>query len=229
MWASRRRDVGVESPCRWCHGSAWPRGRRAGAGGRSQGRSAGTRAGTGAVFTGGVEIAQGDVLDPSSLSVAMRGREAVICALGTPSSRRRSTLLEDGTRNLVAAMTQEGVRRLVGVTLLGVGVTLLGVGVSRANGSLFYREVSLRMLAPMIPDKERQEEVVRASGLEWVLVRPPRFVTGKAGGHPRRRARTRGAPRASRPCPLHRGLCHDKHPLTRSRDSGLVTLKGLIE
>ena len=31
----------------------------------------------------------------------------------------------------------------------------------------------------MLPDKEAQEQAVRASDLEWVLVRPPQFVAGK--------------------------------------------------
>jgi uncharacterized protein YbjT (DUF2867 family) len=84
-------------------------------------------------------------------------------------------LLEQGTKNLVVAMSSEGVRRLACVTLLGTGS-------SRANASFFYREVILRVLAPMLPDKEAQEQAVRASDLEWVLVRPPRFVAGKRRG-----------------------------------------------
>jgi putative NADH-flavin reductase len=122
-----------------------------------------------------VEIIGGDVLDPDSLTPAVVGRDAVICALGTPSPRRRSRLLEQGTKNLVGAMSQVGVRRLACVTLLGAGA-------SRANASFFYREVILRVLAPMLPDKQAQERVVLDSELEWVLVRPPRFVAGKPGG-----------------------------------------------
>src|SRR6266700_4697433 len=110
-------------------------------------------------FPDPVEIVPGDVLDPSSLAPAVSGREAVICALGTPSPRTPSTLLEQGTRNLVAAMSQQGVGRLVCVTLLGTGS-------SRANASFLYRTAILRMLAPMVPDKEAQEQVVRASDLD---------------------------------------------------------------
>lgn len=113
-----------------------------------------------------VESVKGDVLDPASMEPAVRGRDAVICALGTPSPRTASTLLEEGTRNLVQVMTEVGVSRLVCVTLLGVGG-------SRANTALLYRHLILRVLAPMVPDKEAQERVVRESGLEWVLVRPP--------------------------------------------------------
>jgi len=35
----------------------------------------------------------GDALDGSSLRAAVEGRDAVICALGTPSARRVSALL----------------------------------------------------------------------------------------------------------------------------------------
>jgi uncharacterized protein YbjT (DUF2867 family) len=123
-------------------------------------------------FGDSVHIQEGDVLDPLSLAAAVRGKDAVLCALGTPSPRKAVTLLEDGTRNLVGAMEREGVRRLVCVTLLGVGK-------SRANASFFYGSMILRVLAPMVPDKENQERVVRESGLEWVLVRPPRLVDEK--------------------------------------------------
>ena len=60
---------------------------------------------------------RGDVLDPASLDPAAEGREAVVCALGTPSPRQASRLLEDGTRNLVEAMKRASVPRLVCVTL----------------------------------------------------------------------------------------------------------------
>lgn len=127
---------------------------------------------------GEVHAAEGDVLKPETLAPAVRSKDAVLCALGTPSPRKPVTLLEDGTRNLVAVMEREGVRRLVCVTLLGVGE-------SRANASFFYGNVILRVLGPMLPDKENQERVVRESALEWVLVRPPRFVDRKANARPR--------------------------------------------
>jgi len=131
-----------------------------------------------AAFPADVQMVQGDVLRAESLAAAVRGTDAVICALGTPSPRQPSTLLREGSQTLIAAMKQEGPSRLVCVTLLGVGP-------SRSNASFLYRTVVLPMLAPMIPDKEAQEDVVRASGLNWTLVRPPRFTTGPAHGNVR--------------------------------------------
>jgi uncharacterized protein YbjT (DUF2867 family) len=127
-------------------------------------------------FPEGVVTVRGDVLDRVSLAAALPGQEAVICVLGTASARRASTLLGDGTKNLVDAMIEAGVGRLVCVTLLGCGPSV-------TNTTRFYRWVVLRALSPMLPDKEAQELVVRQSTLEWTLVRPPRFVGGRARGH----------------------------------------------
>jgi NAD(P)-dependent dehydrogenase (short-subunit alcohol dehydrogenase family) len=57
-----------------------------------------------------VEVVRGDVLNPASLTAALDARDAVICALGTPSPLRRSTLLEEGTADLVGAMSRTAVR-----------------------------------------------------------------------------------------------------------------------
>jgi uncharacterized protein YbjT (DUF2867 family) len=124
----------------------------------------------------GVRSVQGDVLDPSGLDAAVKECDAVVCVLGTPNPREANTLLEQGTRNLTQAMKRSGVRKLVCVTLLGTGD-------STRHASLLYRYVILRVLAPMVPDKEAQERVVRQTDLDWVLVRPPRFVN--RGGPPR--------------------------------------------
>jgi uncharacterized protein YbjT (DUF2867 family) len=131
-----------------------------------------------AALPAGVQAIQGDVLRIGSLVTAVSGTDAVICALGTPSPRRPSTLLRDGTQNLVKAMQQQGPRRLVCVTLLGTGS-------SRDSASFVYRTVILRALAPMVPDKEAQEDAVQASGLDWTLVRPPRFAGGRGRGRVR--------------------------------------------
>ncbi len=59
-----------------------------------------------------VVTVRGDVLDPASLAPAVDGQEAVVCALGTPSPRQASSLLENLTRNLVETMKSASVPRL---------------------------------------------------------------------------------------------------------------------
>ena len=125
-----------------------------------------------------IRCVRGDVLDPATLEPAARDSEAVIFALGTPSPRQATTLLEEGTANLVAVMKHVGVPRLICVTLLGVGE-------SRANAALLYRHIVFRLLSPMVPDKVNQERVVRNSALDWVIVRPPTIIGGRQGARVR--------------------------------------------
>ncbi|MDQ3865078.1 MAG: NAD(P)H-binding protein, partial [Actinomycetota bacterium] len=120
-----------------------------------------------------IRVVRGDVLDPASVESAVRGQDAVVSALGTPNPRRPSTLLSKGTKNVVEAMGHHAVRRLVCVTILGTGDS------GRRHGSLFYRLFVLGFFVkPMLEDKERQEEVITRSRLDWTIVRPPRY-TGK--------------------------------------------------
>ena len=78
------------------------------------------------------------------------------------------------TRTLAEAMRRAGMPRLVCVTLLGTAG-------SQRNASFLYRHIILRALAPIVPDKENQQRVVRDSGPEQVLVRPPRSVSQRHG------------------------------------------------
>ena len=57
--------------------------------------------------------------DAAGLDGVVAGQDAVLCAIG--AGPQRTTLREDGTRNIVAAMQRAGVRRLVCQSTLGVG------------------------------------------------------------------------------------------------------------
>ncbi|MGX7708968.1 NAD(P)-dependent oxidoreductase [Methylobacterium sp. Gmos1] len=115
----------------------------------------------------GAKLVVGDARDPQVLREALRGRDAVVSALGTPASPfREVTLLSEVTRTLVGAMRDEGVARLVAVTGIGAGD-------SRGHGGFAFDMLILPLLLRHVyADKDRQEDIVRQSGLDWVLVRP---------------------------------------------------------
>lgn len=115
----------------------------------------------------GAKLVVGDARDPKVLREALRGRDAVVSALGTPASPfREVTLLSEVTRTLVGAMRDEGVARLVAVTGIGAGD-------SRGHGGFAFDRLILPLLLRHVyADKDRQEDIVRQSGLDWVLVRP---------------------------------------------------------
>lgn len=123
-----------------------------------------------------VEVAQGDVLNSASLVKALTGVDGVVSALGTPLILRQVTLLSQGTRNLVEAMRQASVPRLLCITGMGAGDS------RRHGGFLYDRLILPTLLRNVYADKDRQEQIVRNSALDWTLIRPARLVnTGLTG------------------------------------------------
>ncbi|MCJ2130684.1 NAD(P)-dependent oxidoreductase [Methylobacterium sp. E-045] len=115
----------------------------------------------------GARLVTGDARDEAALRAAVIGQEAVVIALGTPASPfREVTLLSTATRALIAAMKAERVSRLVAISGIGAGD-------SRGHGGfLFDRLIFPLLLRHVYADKDRQEALVRNSGLDWTLVRP---------------------------------------------------------
>jgi uncharacterized protein YbjT (DUF2867 family) len=129
-----------------------------------------------------LRVAQADVMVPASLLGLLDGHEAVIVTLGTmpegaDRGRRQSALpvCSQGTANVVAEMRTAGVKRLVVLSAAGVGD-------SRRTGRHLIGHVVNRVLRRIVNDKERQEAIVRASGLRWTIVRPVRFNRHPASG-----------------------------------------------
>ena len=99
------------------------------------------------------------------LREVLPGHDAVIFALGV-DRRGRTTLFSDATLALVPAMNAAKVRRLIAVTGIGAGET-------RGHGGFIYD----RLIFPLFTreryaDKDLQERIIEASGLDWTIVRP---------------------------------------------------------
>jgi putative NADH-flavin reductase len=122
----------------------------------------------------GLQVVRGDVLDPAVVESAIAGQEAVLCSIG--AGAERTTLREDGTRNIVEAMGKTGVQRLICQSSLGVGD-------SRANLPFFTKYIIVSVfLRHAFADHERQEAIVKQSSLDWTIVRPPYLTDGRRTG-----------------------------------------------
>jgi nucleoside-diphosphate-sugar epimerase len=134
----------------------------------------------------------GDVLDPDAVLAAVRGEDAVICALGTmpetpgDAARRQPgvAVCSIGTRHIIAAMEASGVPRLVVVSSTSVGE-------SYRDGRLGAGWIVRRVLGQVMADKEIQERMVRESRLAWTIVRPVKMNDGPQRGNVRRAERLR--------------------------------------
>ncbi|QDK79249.1 SDR family oxidoreductase [Spirosoma sp. KCTC 42546] len=119
-------------------------------------------------------VETGDVLKPQTLLHAVRRQDVVICALGSRPGQHDEAVA-DGTKNLIAAMRQAGVRRLLVVSSLGVGT-------SYEEASLPSKLVIKTLLSGVIAEKEKQEHAIHTSKLDWVIVRPTRLTNGPLTG-----------------------------------------------
>jgi uncharacterized protein YbjT (DUF2867 family) len=109
---------------------------------------------------------RGDVLDPATLDGALRGQDAVLCALGHRQYFRPTRILSAGTANLLHAMQSHGVQRIVCETALGLGDSAGRMG-------LYYTFFVIPLILPFyFWDKTRQEAVLASSATAWTLVRP---------------------------------------------------------
>jgi len=123
-----------------------------------------------------LRVIRGDILDPSSVEEAVKGQEAVCIVIGIPPTRKPVNVFSQGTGNVLSAMKKSGVGRLVCVTGIGAGD-------SRGHGGFLYDRIFQPLfLKTNYADKERQEELVRASGVMWTVVRPGFLTNGPRTG-----------------------------------------------
>jgi putative NADH-flavin reductase len=109
-----------------------------------------------------------DPRDEQGLAAFLAGADVVVMALGV-KGRGPTTLFSDTTRVLLEVMRCRQISRLVVVTGVGAGDT-------RGHGGFLYD----RIIYPLFTrnryqDKERQERLLEASELDWVVVRPAPF------------------------------------------------------
>lgn len=89
---------------------------------------------------------------------------------------RRNPVLSLGAENIVRAMKELGVRRLVWQSALGIGTS------KGQLGALYNLFLSPFFLRGSFVDKEIQEKIIQESGLDWVIVRPGALTNGKLTG-----------------------------------------------
>jgi putative NADH-flavin reductase len=123
---------------------------------------------------GQLTVVTADVTEPESLRPVVIGRDAVLSALGAPNNRAAG-IASRATRAILRALDEEGVTRFLAVSAAPLGPVPEGE-------SLFYRRVVdplvRRAFRDVYADLAVMEDAVRATALEWTVVRPPRLTDG---------------------------------------------------
>lgn len=127
--------------------------------------------------------------DPDALREAVDGADAVLSGLGA-RVRADHGVAGRGTRAIVAAMKETGVRRLVVVSAAPIGTVPSpdrphpprhdpGEGFVMRH---VLTPVVKRVLRDHYADLARMEDVIRSSGLDWTIVRPPQLTDRPLSG-----------------------------------------------
>jgi putative NADH-flavin reductase len=116
-------------------------------------------------------VAGADVLDPVAVDTVVAERDAVLSALGVPAGKEPITTYSRGTANIITAMQEHGVRRLAVVSSSAVDPH------PYSDAGFVFNRVILpyvtRVLGKTLyDDMRRMETLIRASGLDWTIVRP---------------------------------------------------------
>lgn len=126
--------------------------------------------------SGSLEVIRGDIRDAEAVRSAARDQEAVCSCIGSPLTFGPVDLFSVGARNLVAALQENPACKLVAVTGIGAGD-------SKGHGGFLYdRLFKPLVLKTIYEDKDREEEIIKASGLHWLIVRPAGLTNGPRTG-----------------------------------------------
>jgi putative NADH-flavin reductase len=128
----------------------------------------------------GVEIVRGEFSSLERLQATIVGASAVCCVFG-PRPPFTDVFCANATRAVIAAMQHTSTHRLIVQTGAMVGQNL-------PNWTLAWRLMTSmyqRQQPKAARDRLEQERLVRQSGLDWTIIKPPRLTDGAASRHVR--------------------------------------------
>lgn len=119
----------------------------------------------------GLTAAVADATDPAAVDAALDGTDAVLSALGARLSKETITTYSASAAALTDAMARHGIKRL-----LAISSSIADPG-WRPTGAHFFNHVldplvNRRLGRTLHEDMRRMEDMIRATALDWTLVRP---------------------------------------------------------
>lgn len=117
-----------------------------------------------------LRVLSGDVYNLAAVEQAVAGQDAVFSALGGVFGGKEVTVYSLGTGNIVQAMKDNSVRRLICITSSALEPHETG-------GGFFFDKIMSPLVVnvfgkTLYADMRRMEELVMSSNLDWTIVRP---------------------------------------------------------
>ena len=129
-----------------------------------------------AVTDSRLDLLQGDARDLESVRKAAEGKDVVCSCIGVPITFKEVDLFSVAATNYVAALSENPGRKLIAITGIGAGD-------SKGHGGFLYDSIFKPLfLKTIYADKDREEEIIRNSPVDWLIVRPAGLTNGPRTG-----------------------------------------------
>jgi putative NADH-flavin reductase len=125
----------------------------------------------------GLRIVTASVMDPASIAPSLEAADAAISAIG-PRGTGPTTVIQDSVRSIIKAMDKAGTRRFVQVS----GSIAADEGESPYMRFLVKPVARRTFLRHVCADMRAGEAEIRASDLDWTILRPPALTDKAATG-----------------------------------------------
>jgi putative NADH-flavin reductase len=128
-----------------------------------------------------LEIIQGDVMHPEIFEKNIGHQDAVISALGVKGGLmgdKPTTLYSQGNANLLHLMKEKGIRRAYFISASAIEISPVMPFFARFAAKYILQ----KLLRHMYADQREMERLVKVSGLDWTIIRPPRLTDKPATG-----------------------------------------------
>jgi len=119
-----------------------------------------------------IDIRIADARNKSEMSVAIRGFDAVVSVIGG-GTLRRNEVASSTSAVAVPAAEDAGVRRYIAIS----------AGMVALDWPLFKYVLRPLIFRHILAEHRRVEEIVRASALDWTIVRPSALTNQPARGY----------------------------------------------
>jgi len=121
-------------------------------------------------------VHQGDARDRDSVIERCAGRDVVCSCVGVPITFKTVDLFSTAAANIVAAVALNPGQKFIAVTGIGAGDT------KGHGGFLYDRIFNPLLLKTIYADKDREENIIKASTVDWLIVRPAGLTNGQRTG-----------------------------------------------
>lgn len=120
-------------------------------------------------------VQQGDVFSRDDVGRAIANKDAVLSTFGVPYTFRPVTVYSKGIANIIAAMKEAGVRRIIAVTSGGTRP-----GLNWEEGVFFSLVLKAFIGKTLYADQREMEATLSATDLDWTIARPARLIDTSA-------------------------------------------------